>query len=284
MIEITTRVGRLVSGHPMNSQVKKNTDGTPKMMKDGITPQVSFYSGLAIKKGTEQHWNQTEWGAQIWNEAKAAFPNGEFNAPTFAWKIDDGDSQIPNKKGKKPCEREGWTGHWVLHVSNGFPFSCYHDGKFNPFEAIQNKDEIKTGDYCQFVFEVRGNNVNGPTESPGVYLNPTLFNLVRPGQKIVSVNEPDATEKFGTGGAALPEGALVDNNVAAPPPNTDGPGTAPPTPATDFVQGAGATPPPAPPVQELNVNVGGKIYTVSALRDAGWSDDQIKPYLDDIPF
>ena len=28
--------------------------------------------------------------------------------PTFAWKIVDGDSQTPNKKGRKPCENEGW--------------------------------------------------------------------------------------------------------------------------------------------------------------------------------
>ena len=275
MIELTTPVGRLVTGHPMVAVPKKDALGKPKMQKDGVTPLISFYSGLAVVKTPgHTHWNQTEWGAKIWNEGLAAFPNGETQTPTFAWKIEDGDSTIPNKKGKVPCQREGWAGHWILHLSDGFPFSCYHDGKFNPYESIQNKDEIKTGDYGQFIIQVQGNNLDGRKETDGVYLNPKAFSLVRAGVRIVSANEVDAVTGFGNSDRTLPANAQIDTAVApSPGAVSPSPGAVAPSP------GAVA---PAPDIlipPDPTVNVKGEFYKISALKAAGWTDDQIKPYL-----
>ena len=295
MLEITTPVGRLVSGHPMVSHpVTDDKTGLPKMQRDNITPQVSFYFGLAIQKGAEQHWNQTEWGAKIWNEALAAWPNGETQQPTFSWKISDGDSTIPNKKMKKPCDREGYPGHWVLHVSNGFPIKCFNRGNYEPTQQIQQKEMIKPGDYCRAVFTVTSNNSK---QTAGMYLNPALFEMYQAGIEIQTESSVDASSTLGATVAQLPAGAMVDPNVPAmqqqpiqqqpappmqqqpappiqqqqpAPPiqqqQQQQPGMAPIAPATDLL-----TPPPAAPMRVLQ----GVAYTVEALRLAGYTPEAI---------
>jgi len=122
MTELITEVGRIVSGHPMIGMQVSDDNGTKLFNADG-SPKLSFYTGLAVPKGTETDWKQTQWGQLLYNEAVRAFPNGEYNWPNFSWKVIDGDSQIPNQKGKIPCQREGWPGNWILNIKNGFPFS-----------------------------------------------------------------------------------------------------------------------------------------------------------------
>ena len=280
MIEITTPVGRLVGGHPMVSRANKDDKtGLPKMQADGVTPSTSIYVALAIPKGPEQHWNQTEWGAQIWNEALAAWPNGEYQQPTFSWKVTDGDSQIPNKKMKKPCDREGYPGHWVIQASTGLgAVKCYNVGKYNPLtDLIQQKEMIKPGDYARLVLNVRGNN---STQTAGIYINPSIFELYQPGQAIVLESEPDAAGTLGATQAQLPAGALIDTNIPAaasgmtPPAQQPAPpvqqqmappvqpGTAPIAPATDLLQ------------PQMYI-VDGVQYTGDQLKGFGWNDQQI---------
>ena len=118
--EILFPVGRMVGGNLYKPNPVLLDDGkTPKMQKDGITPAVSYSLGLAIPKGHETHWNQTVWGAIIWKEGETAYP-GQCLAPTFAWKITDGDSVIPNKRNKRPCDQTGYPGHWVLWFNRGW--------------------------------------------------------------------------------------------------------------------------------------------------------------------
>ena len=269
-VQITTPVGRLVSGHPMVANPVTDKKGVQKMQKDGITPQIDFYVGLAIQKGAETDWKQTEWGQLIQQEAIASWPNGEHMQPTFAWKIIDGDSPIPNKKGKIPNQREGWPGHWIINASNGFPISCFPRGKYNPLhDQLANKAEIKRGDYARLVIDVKGNN---PSESPGVYINPSLFELYQPGVEIISENAPDAAAAFGAVQGVLPQGAQIDTNVPTP-------GQV--VPATDFVtpplpgQGAATPPPPPPAPTDYNVSVQGVTYSAAALKAQGWTEDQI---------
>jgi hypothetical protein len=277
MIEITTPVGRLVAGHPMigHPQTDDKT-GQPKLNKDG-TPQLQFYMGLAIQKGTEQHWNQTPWGQQIWNEALSSFPNGEHGMAAFSWKITDGDSQIPNKKMKKPCDKEGFPGHWIINASNGFAVSCYRPGKYNPLtDQIQTKEEIKCGDYARLVISAKGNSAV-PPNTPGVYLNPTLFELYQPGVAIVSENAPDPMASLGATQGVLPQGAMVDNNVpvapvagvagATPqmPVNAPMPGAV--TPAPDIL-----TPTPTP---DYMIMMDGQPHSHAALIAAGWREEQL---------
>ena len=307
MIEITSPVGRLVSGHPMISHaVVDEKTKQPKMQQDGATPRVDFYVGLAIPKGPEQHWNQTAWGQQIHAEALASFPNGEHAMAAFAWKIVDGDSQIPNKNMKKPCDMEGYPGHWIINASNGFAIKCYHRGQYEPSQQIQQKEAIKRGDYCRLVFTVRGNGA-APPNTPGVYINPSMFELYQAGVEIVSENAADPNATFGAVEGQLPANAQVDPNMAAPAnaPNTPGvyinpsmfelyqagveivsenaadpnmaapanapatpaPGGGPSTPATDILK---------PPVEVKYMTPDGKgPWTEAQLSQAGYTPEMI---------
>lgn len=256
-IKFVTDVGRLVSGHPMKFNAVKDNKGVPKLSKTDGKPMQEIYFAIAVLKSGGIDWKQTTWGALIVQAAVAGWPNGEYQSPSFAWKIIDGDSAIPNKVGKKPCNREGWPGHWVLSVKSMFAFSCYHHGKYNPLtDQIADPKMIKCGDYVRAEISVVGNN---PSESPGVYMNPSLFELYRAGAPIISENTPDAAAAFGAVPAQLPAGAVVDNSVvpgmALPPP--------PVTPKPEFLQ-----PPKIYTVQ-------GAQYTEVQLKGFGWTDAQI---------
>lgn len=282
-IEILTPVGRIVGGHPMiGNPVLDDRTNQPKLDNTG-NPRTEYYFALAIPKQGEQAWSQTDWGAKIHQAAQMGWPNGEHAAPTFAWKIVDGDSTIPNKAGKVPAQREGWAGHWVLHLATGIPVRCYHVGKYDPTQQIQNKDEIKPGDYGRACIMARG---NAPSQSPGVYLNPSMFELSRAGQLIVLDSGPDAASVFGGQAPAVPANAAVDTGVQQTPPPAAGAVTPPPAggdvqppvtppaePHRDFLNPAAQqqqTPPP-----ERKFQYQGQVYAESQLRGWGWNDAQI---------
>lgn len=268
MIEITSPVGRLVGGHPMKQTPVTDKSGAPKLKADGVTPRMETYLAIAIAKGAETHWNQTAWGQLMVQEATAGWPNGEYNAPDYAWKVTDGDSMIPNKKGNKPCDKEGFPGHWVIHCKTELgTVKSYHVGKYAPEQQIQNANEIKPGDYCRVMMNVKANN---PSESPGNYVNPELFELSRAGQEIQLGTAPSAADKFGASVPELPPGAMVDNNIPAPAPAAN-PAPAPaanPAPAHDFLDG-----PAAPAPEQFSYN--GAIYTRQQLEASNWTPEQI---------
>jgi hypothetical protein len=172
---------------------------------------MDFFYACAIPKGQEQHWNQTPWGQQILAAGVEGWPGGEHNNRFFAWKVVDGDSTEIDQGGRAPCAKEGFPGHWIVKINSGFPTPCWHAGRLQAHEVIQNKNEIKCGDYMRAKISVRG---NGPvTKSPGVYINPMMFELSRPGLQILSASIPDAGEAFGSSQAQLPNNAQVDNSV-----------------------------------------------------------------------
>lgn len=203
--------GRMVQGHPMEGHQKKDDrTGQLKTSADG-SPMMDFFYAVAIQKQGEAHWNQTEWGSQIQAAGVEGWPNGEHQQPAFAWKVIDGDSNIPDKRGSAPCTKEGFPGHWVVRVSSGFPTPCWHAGMLRPDQVIQNKAEIKCGDYVRVKVLVKGNGPN--CQSPGVYINPMMLELSRAGIQIISASAPDANEAFGGSQAQLPQNAMVDPNV-----------------------------------------------------------------------
>ena len=235
-IEIITPVGRMVQGHPMRLQLQKDKQGNPKKTKAG-EDFYQAYVGLAIPKGTEQHWSQTEWGAQIYNAGVAAFPNGEHGAPTFAWKITDGDSAIPNKKGIAPNTREGFPGHWVIGASSGFAADCFADGNYGV--KVMREDRFKTGDYVRLCLTVTGNK---SADSPGVYVNLQGCELIQAGPEIVSAGAFDAQGTFGAAAPVATGTLLQDPNIANPQ-MPAAQGYAPQAaPANGYVAVGGATP------------------------------------------
>jgi hypothetical protein len=302
-INLTTPVGRIVQGDLAKAQPVLDNLGKQKLTRDGH-PAIQHFISLAIPKTPgHTHWSQTDWGKQIWDEGNRAHPNFAPH-PTFSWKIEDGDSVIPNKKGKKNCDREGFPGHWILKFRSGFLPKTYNaDGSL----AIP-ADQIKCGYYVQVNCSVAGNT----GESPGVYLNPNMVALSGYGEEIIA--GPDASEA-GFGAAPLPPGAsatpvggfvppAVPAPVAVPWPGTAPTGVAPAVPfgpaspvAAPFPQAIPGTtafpattspssapppinpaflapPPPAvpaaPPAKQLTAKAAGASY--ADLIKAGWTD------------
>ena len=271
-----TPVGRLVAGSPYEGQTK-NLDGTPKVVKQGANagqPRTEFYFGLAIAKTPGQHWAASPgWGATIWQVGNAAFPQGQAGAPSFAWKIVDGDSTVPNKVGKRPCDNEGYPGHWILNFTGGFA-----PGVYNKDGSVELKEFglVKMGDYIQVSGNVAGNN---STQSPGVYLNHDMVAFAGVGERIVSRGGPDASA-VGFGQAPLPVGAqpvpaTPMQQVMAPAPVVPVPAAAvapvvPVVPSPAFLVVPAA---PVAPARVMTPKAQGASY--EQLLAAGWTDQTL---------
>lgn len=225
----TSPVGRVVMGSLYTPNVK-DAEGKQLTVKNGPNagqPRSNFFFALAIPKGQEQHWAQTAWGQPIWQVGHTAFPQAA-QSPAFAWKIEDGDSQIPNQKGRKPCDNEGWKGHWVLKFSGGFAPKVYQQAN-GAYEQVLTPDFIKTGYFVQVAGTIDG---NGQTLKPGIYLNHSMVCFSAFGPEIHF--GPDVNEA-GFGQAPLPAGASL-----TPPPS------AVPMPSVSGITGYMQAPPPVP--------------------------------------
>lgn len=204
--QFTTPVGRLVGGSVYNPKTE-DYDGKPLVTKSGPNmgkPRIDFSFGVAFPKTPgATHWAQEQWLTPVWNLAHTAFPNGEAQRPDFAWKITDGDSTVPKKgrngqPGKRPCDMEGYPGHWVIWFSSGTAPELYNA---NGTQQLVEPGAIKTGFYIQ----VCGNCAdNKPSASPGLYFNHSMVALSGHGAVISS--GPDVSTA-GFGNAPLPPGA-----------------------------------------------------------------------------
>jgi hypothetical protein len=301
-VNITSPVGRIVMGSLYDPNTT-DAEGKPLVIKTGPNagqPRVNYFFALAIPKGTEQHWAHTAWGQQIWNVGNQAFPNAA-QSPAFAWKIEDGDSQIPNKKGRKPCENEGWPGNWILKLSGGYAPKVYQQ-EGSGYVQVMQKDFCKPGYFVEVAFSVDG---NGSQSQPGVYLNHSMVCFRAYGPEISF--GPDVASA-GFGAAPLPAGASMTPPAGAVPlpqapavpagiPQVPGVAPAPLVPAgsvptpSDPAQAAPApipvipnpafvqVPPPAPapvpaaPIRQMTAAANGMSY--EAYVAAGWSDAQL---------
>ena len=210
-VNITSPVGRIVMGSLYDPSTT-DAEGKPLVVKTGPNagqPRVNYFFALAIPKGAEPHWAHTPWGQQIWNVGNQAFPNAA-QSPAFAWKIEDGDSQIPNKKGRKPVENEGWRGHWVLKFSGGFAPKVYQQEGAGYVQVMQ-KDFCKPGYFVEVAFSVDG---NGSQSQPGVYINHSMACFRAYGPEI-SFGPDVASAGFGQ--SALPAGASMTPPAGAIP-------------------------------------------------------------------
>lgn len=233
--------GRMVMGD-LYKPSDKDADGNPLLIKNGPNagqPRVNYFIGVAIPKGAERHWAETEWGAKIWAVGHREFPQAA-QSRQFAWKVVDGDSTEANTKGQRPCDSEGFKGHWVLRFGSGFAPKIYNS---NGSQQILEEGAVKRGYYVQVFGNVSGNN---STQKPGVYLNYSLVALAAYGPEITS--GPDAAA-VGFGQAPLPAGASTTPPAGAfnPAPAVPMPPGAPvPPPAAPAAPAAPAVPVPPP--------------------------------------
>lgn len=289
----TTPPGRLVAG---SLYKEKTTDmsGRPLTVKSGPNvgqPRKEWFFALAIPKGPEAAhggfgWMVTPWGAIIRQIGEAFMPNAG-QMPTFAWKIKDGDSQVPNQAGRKPCDSEGWPGHWVLMFSSGFAPKLYTLLGVSAPTPLEGVDAVNLGDYVQVAGTVDDND---DRTKPGVFLNHGMVCLVGHGQRIVV--GPDVASA-GFGGAPLPAGASTVPVAAFTPPVIAAPpavpGSAPALPAVPVAVALPSLPPGLPavaavpgtvpnpaflappvPVRRLTAAANGASY--EQLVAAGWTD------------
>ena len=259
-LQMWTPVGRIVQGHPLEVQNTK-MNGAPLTDKAG-NPRVEYFVAVAVAKidpAMVQIWQQFQ------TAAAAGFPGGEATWPTFAWKIIDGD--LPQH-----AQKTGFPGHWVFRCSTGFEIKCYTNGGGS---QIVDQAQIKRGYYGRVYLSIRP---NGDPVKPGLFVNPSVFELVGYGEEIAS--GPDGAALIASAGAAaLPPGASSIPVAGAVPPAAGavppvgagalpaaGPTTLPPTaagavppvgagalpaagiqPAPDFLNPAGAVVPAALP-------------------------------------
>lgn len=281
---IVTPVGRLVQGDLFKPETT-DMDNNPLLIKTGANigqPRVNYFMAIAIPK-TDPDWPKLE--AEIYAEAATGFPNyfpagGKGILPTFAFKIDDGDSQIPNVKGKRNCDKEGFPGHWILRFSSGFHSNVFAQDLIQ----IVDPKAIKRGDYIRIGGTVA---CNGNATKPGVYMNHNMVQFIGHGQEIITGPAPE--DVFGTAPVALPPGASATPLASAPMPQV-----AVVPPAVAAVQAAPVLPaplpssqpdysilvPPAPapaPVVAVAVQyeLNGALWTETELLAAGWAHEAI---------
>lgn len=299
--DILFPAGRLIMGDCYKGS-DKDSKGQPRVAKTGPNtgkPATQFFLGVAIPKALgEQAWHQTPWGQQILAVGAAAFP-GFYQNPAFAWKVEDGDSTVPNKSNKRPCDSEGAPGHWVVKFSSQFAPKIFQQPTPGTFVEVSTPDAVKRGYWIQVSGNVAGNR---STESPGVFVNHSMVLFVRPDVEITS--GPDAATAFagaavsqvlpGVAATVMPFGAPV---VGLPAPATLAPPALVVAPNPGFLAGPGApampgaVPPglpmapamPAAPVAP-SVPVGPQMtaagmargFTYAQYRTQGWTDEQLR--------
>jgi hypothetical protein len=259
MPDILFPAGRMVGGNLDKLFPRTEANGTPKLGKDG-QPEMQCSFGYAIPKTGEQNWNQTTWGKTIYDTGAAAHPNLVMS-PAFSWKVTDGDSPLPNKKGKRPCDQVGYVGHWVIWFSQG-----WLPKRVNATGEVELADgAIQPGYYIQVFGGVAGNKLV-PNGTPGVYLNPIAVALVGTGERIATDID---TTKVGFGGAALPAGATPVQAAApqfapqVPVPNVP----VVPNPAILQV-------PVPPPARVMTAKAAGATYEQFAAQ--GWTEQMLR--------
>lgn len=281
-LSFTTPPGRMVSGSPYRKRPKTDQFGKPKLISKGDNAGKvleMFSLGQAIPK-TKQHWKDEEfqlpngdmmrWGAIIHGEGLAAFPNGQTERPDFAWKIEDGDSMIPNKKGKRNAERDGWKGCWVLFFE-GFDLPAVYSSINGPAVPDSTLDLIQPGDHIQ----VNGTVVsNESTQTSGVYLDALMVCYRGVGPRIVLKQQGDTS---GFGGGVAPGASTVPAAAPMPPATPPVPAPAPaappaPTPVTPDPAYSAAAPKPS---VEMVRNAAGT-WPLSQMIASNWTREGLE--------
>lgn len=151
---VLSPVGRLVSGNIFKPNYDENIKWEKGPNKGEQKP--SYYIGVAFEK---QSGVLDDIIKKIRQVAAASFPDkfdttGKCIAPRFSFKIDDGDSDVPNTVGNKNCDRQGYPGNWILNFSTSYPFPVTtQDGK----GYITDDQLIKKGDYIRVAFNIQSN-------------------------------------------------------------------------------------------------------------------------------
>ena len=204
-IEVLSPVGRIVWGHPLKAQTKKDQRTKQPVLKDG-QPVDQWVFGIAFSK---QDFQSVLWPAMA-QEAATYFPSG--TPSNFAWKYKDGDGVDAN--GKPFSNREGYAGCYVLTVSSEAFAPPVFKSENNAYRNL-SAEEIKCGDYVAVKLSFKFNEAKSPN-TPGLYVNPQGILHVGYGHEIIT-SGADPEELFAGANFALPAGATAVPQMGAAP-------------------------------------------------------------------
>lgn len=297
----TAPVGRLVSGDPWTGydsdfQNRPYTDRSGQAVKKwsfGVAipknaPGINEFFGVLLQAAREGHPTKFDTAGNV------------VAGVEFSWKYKDGDDTTPNTGGRRPCDNEGWPGHWVFFFQSNYAPQMFMLQEGRNLELTNaDSNAIKRGYYVTVAGSALG---NGSDDHPGIFLNGGKVRFEKFGPEIST--GPSADDVFGTTAGQAPAGAS-DTPVAgaapmpastpaastpaasappasaptstpatsAPPPMTTAPPPAasapPPAPATDWVDNAGT-----PPLRTVIAT--GQQFTEAQLRASGWDDAAIQ--------
>lgn len=248
--DFLTPVGRLVQGDPFEAQTK-NKAGQPLVTKSG-QPTQRYFIAVAFPK-TDQAFSALY--AKLVEVARASFPHlfnaqGQCTNPKFSWKLADGDGY--DDDGKPNANKPGFAGCWVLKFQSSFPPKCFHAGRYQPHEQIQDPKAIPRGYYVRVAGTIEG---NGDASKPGLYVNLNMVELAGGQPSDIIVSGPDASQVFGGSAPVLPPGVAAPVLPASMPGGAM-PGNLPPAMMPGAMPGAAPLPvAPAVPVS-LPVSTG----------------------------
>ena len=283
-MEFTTPVGRLVQGS-MSLQNKTDMQtNQPKVDPATGLPIKEIFFALAIAKNDPA---LPAFVATLSAAAHSEFPHlfdaaGNMTNPQFSWKIQDGDGVDNN--GQSVATKPGFAGHMIFKFGTRFPVRCYHKGKYDPMQQIQNPDEvIKRGYYIRVAGMVRGNGVapSDRQKKPGIMLSPSMVELVAYGDEIQS--GPDASAVFGAAPVnSLPPGATEAPAMGVPAPQVPAP-QVPMATMTAPPMGIPAMPVPPPVAIPVTPPAGPAYVMTPAAQGAtreqliaqGWTDETL---------
>lgn len=270
-IAITTPVGRLVGGSLYEPRTT-NSKGQPLVFKSGANvgqPRKEYSIGVAFPKTPgATHFAQEAWLGPVWALAHTAFPAGEAKHRDFSWKITDGDSTEVNKKMKRPCDQEGYKGHWIIWFTDATKAPRVCDAKGTAL--ILEPNVVKPGYYVQIACMVDDNK---PSETPGLYWQPNYVAFSGHGPEISF--GPTLAES-GFGNAALPAGASPVPLGGMPPvPNVPGamPSPAPSPGAVSPAVPVPSAPVSAAPVKVMTAKANGLRYEDFVKSGSPWTDE-----------
>lgn len=236
MANFTTPIGRIVQGNPLVENIQYDDKNQPKLNKQGQVVK-SWYLNVAFDKANPETIAMIE---ALYKQAAADYPglfpygyqaqanpgNPTAGQPPihpggcirndFAYKIKDGDGFDAN--GKPHSNKEGWKGCYILQISTyaGQPRVVNGLQGNSPVTEVGSGSaaHIKCGDYVRVGIDVKSNGWQGDAQSkPGMYVNPTVIQLVGYGDLIQGGPDPD--QVFAQQTAYIPQG-MSTTPTAAP--------------------------------------------------------------------
>lgn len=197
-VKFTAPEGRLVSGHPMIMQDKKNYNTKQvELDKNGqVRRQVMF----------KVAYPEAIFLSHVWpylSQAAAQGFGGQAVPQNFKYKFKHCNDL--DKNGKRYGAREGHEGCYIVTYSTeGFVPPSFKQPQANTFIEITNPAEIKTGYHVVVDVQAKHNGNYGDTG--GLYVNPNQILLTRIDSEIFHTSA-DPTTAFGGNAAYVLQGA-----------------------------------------------------------------------------